>query len=114
MCSAGKQNAPGRHPTILVSKRILQVATTAGDFREGRPVRNEMNITYANHILSLCARLIRCLGPLLFLALAVSAGDVLAQEQPQAQPQPPQAAPTSKIAVEVKAVSVLATVRDKH
>ncbi len=56
-----------------------------------------------------------CLAALLFLALA--AEDYRAQEKPpeqtQAQPQAqPQVQP--KIAVEVKTVSVLATVRDKH
>ena len=65
------------------------------------------------------------LGTLLFLMLALAAHDFRAQEQ---QPVPPQAQPQGqsqpelkrpqegqpKIAVEVKTVSVLATVRDKH
>jgi VWFA-related protein len=50
--------------------------------------------------------------------LAVSVEGVLGQQQssqqPQAPPQKPQEVPLPKIAVEVKAVSVLATVRDKH
>src|SRR5271166_6679440 len=37
-----------------------------------------------------------------------------AQGQQQQAPQPPQQAPQAKIAVEVKIVSILATVRDKH
>ena len=50
--------------------------------------------------------------------LAASGEGVLSEQQSTAQPQTPsqkpQEAPPPKIAVEVKAVSVLATVRDKH
>src|SRR4029077_8963519 len=70
-------------------------------------------------------RLLLGLGTLLFLMLTLAARDFRAQEQ---QPVPPQAQPQGqaqpelkrpqegqpKIAVEVKTVSVLATVRDKH
>ncbi len=61
--------------------------------------------------------------PVVFLLLAVLGGDVQGQGQPQAQQQPPQPpqqqpqlqrAPQAKITVEVKTVSILATVRDKH
>ena len=61
-----------------------------------------------------------CLTPrwhwlvLLFLLSSVFCGDVLGQQQPPAQQKEPQLATSPKIAVEVKAVTVLATVRDKH
>jgi VWFA-related protein len=71
---------------------------------------------------------LRRLAPAACLLLAVGVGGIRGQQQPQpppqtqqpqqqpqqqAQPQPV-AQPQSKIAVEVKTVSVLATVRDKH
>lgn len=68
--------------------------------------------------------IVRCAGlsALFWLALTLAALDFRAQEkppaeQPQAQPQPELKRPQEgrpKIAVEVKTVSVLATVRDKH
>jgi VWFA-related protein len=53
---------------------------------------------------------------LLFFAACSTYGQAQppAQPQPQAKPQTPQQAPQPKIALEVKTVSVLATVRDKH
>jgi VWFA-related protein len=57
--------------------------------------------------------------PAVLLLLTALDGNVPVQQQPQAQSQPKlqrpqQQAPNPKIAVEVKTVSVLATVRDKH
>jgi VWFA-related protein len=49
-----------------------------------------------------------------FLLLAFTGVDARAQQQPPAKPQDPPQTSSQKIAVEVKAVSVLATVRDKH
>jgi len=72
-----------------------------------------MNIAFVNRGLSCWAYRTRCVRPVVFLLLAVLGGDVRGQ-QPQAQQQQPQQAPQPKIAVEVKTVSVLATVRDKH
>jgi VWFA-related protein len=51
----------------------------------------------------------RCIQAAVFILLAAGGGDARGQQQQQ-----PQGAPQAKIAVEVKAVSVLATVRDKH
>jgi VWFA-related protein len=55
----------------------------------------------------------RRVGLLVTLLLAGSAVNARGQEQPQ-EPQAAQQPPQPKIAVEVKTVSVLATVRDKH
>jgi len=73
-----------------------------------------MNIASANRGVHSSVRLKRCIRAAFFLLLALFTVNVSGQ-QPQSQQQPQlQRAPESKIAVEVKAVSVLATVRDKH
>jgi VWFA-related protein len=80
----------------------------------------------ATHFSSVGTRLIRrCMGLAVLLFLTLAARDFRAQEKPPEQtPAPPQAQSQPelkrpqegqpKIAVEVKTVSVLATVRDKH
>jgi VWFA-related protein len=77
-----------------------------------------MRILSANRTLIDRVALARCLRLLVFLLLAVSGAPAQQQSPPQPQQQTPsqkpQEAPPPKIAVEVKAVSVLATVRDKH
>jgi VWFA-related protein len=72
-----------------------------------------MKSTAANLGVGAELRLTRSPDLTVFLLLAVSAANVHGQQTP-APPQPQQAAPQPKIAVEVKAVSVLASVRDKH
>ncbi len=81
-----------------------------------------MSIVFANRRVYTSARLKRYVRPALFFLLALIAANVQGQQtqsqqqsQTQTQQQPQlQRAPEPKIAVEVKAVSVLATVRDKH
>jgi VWFA-related protein len=72
-----------------------------------------MSVTFVNREAGSRVHWTRCLRSAVFLLLAVLCGDARGQ-QPSAQQQEPQQAPQPKIAVEVKAVSVLATVRDKH
>jgi VWFA-related protein len=72
---------------------------------------------FLNHAISRRIVRMRCILPVVFLFRAVLIGGAHAQQpvpqQPPAQQQPPPTA-QPKIAVEVKTVSVLATVRDKH
>jgi VWFA-related protein len=74
-----------------------------------RPLRPKLLIDHAHH-LTLAMFLL-----LSVLTLGVDAQQPIQQAPNQQPPAQPQAAPTqTKIAVEVKTVSVLATVRDKH
>jgi VWFA-related protein len=67
-----------------------------------------MNIAFLNHGMPRRINCALCICPVIFLLLALCVGRV------EGQAQQPQQAPQTKIAVEVKTVSVLATVRDKH
>jgi VWFA-related protein len=73
-----------------------------------------MNVSFVNRGPGRWIQWKYCLPLVALLLLAVSYGRARDQQQPPTQQQEPQQAPAPKIAVEVKAVSVLATVRDKH
>lgn len=73
-----------------------------------------MSIAFVNRVSSSRVHRTRCICPAIFLLFAGLAGAVQGHQKPQARQQQPQQTPPPKIAVEVKAVSVLATVRDKH
>jgi len=71
-----------------------------------------MNIAFIKSGFSNWVDRTRWISAAVFLLLAAWSGN--AQGQQQQAPQSPQQAPQAKIAVEVKTVSILATVRDKH
>jgi len=106
---------------------------SGNDLANGRLVGRRMRTSLANCGFSRFVQRARWTGLGIFVLLAALGAEVRAQQQqwqapqqapaqqqPQGQqPQQPQAQPTlqraqTKIAVEVKTVSVLATVRDKH
>ena len=109
----GKHILENEHPTLSVLCTAF-VLTPDAEFHHAGSARGQMNIASANRGVHSSVRLKRCIRAAFFLLLALFTVNVSGQ-QPQSQQQPQlQRAPESKIAVEVKAVSVLATVRDKH
>lgn len=87
---------------------------SGADFHGGRPFGSQMRITAQNGGKVRGVRAARNPIPGVFLLLALLVGNLPAQQQPAVQQEQPQQVSQSKIAVEVKAVNILATVRDKH